>query len=591
MNLTYLRYPAMVLAIVVSLCSGSLLVAAQPNVIIVMADDQGYGDLGCYGNPILKTPNLDRLRQQSVSFSDFHVAPMCTPTRGMLMTGVDAFKNGATGVAAGMTALRTDLPIAPQMFMSNGYRTALFGKWHLGDGYPFRPQDRGFEEVLSFNGSMIPVVANRMNDSYFNPTLLKNGKWEKCEGYITDILFERAMAWIEERAKEQKPFFLYLPTPTPHFPNQVADKYAKPYRGKSHKDSKAPPEFYGMIANLDENMGRLDSFLRKIDLHDNTILIYLSDNGTQSDAAYKLFNAGMRGKKISSFEGGHRVPLFVRWPAGQLLHGEVIKELATVQDILPTLIDLCELKGVHAKFDGISLAKPLRDAKETIPLRTIVNQYVVVWRDCTGKPWNNTCVMRGPWRMTSPKELYNIHSDPQQRTNLFNRHPNMVKQLTEDYKTWYATARRHHQRIQWLEAGGDAPNPMEFTSIDWMGTCTDTWQHARKQHHSRGYYNIRINETGTYTVSMRHWPAESGNTLERDIAKARLRISPPRGVKFDENNKETPVFDETLFLEVRQAGVFKVKLSAGVYEFAPDFLTKDDRFKKSALRLIVKRDE
>ena len=561
----------------------------KPNVIIILADDQGYGDLSVYGNPILKTPNLDRLCQESVSFSQFHVAPMCTPTRGMLLTGVDAFYNGATGVASGMTTLRKDLPMAPQFFKQNGYRTALFGKWHLGDTYPYRPQDRGFDDVLSFNGSMIPLIANKMNDSYFNPHLLKNGNWIKHDGYITDIFFDAAMSWMKKQNQERKPFFLFLPTPTPHFPNQVANKYAKPYKNRSHKGKEVPANFYGMIANLDENMGRLNTFLEDQNLHKNTILIYLSDNGTQSHQAYQIHNAGMRGKKISPYDGGHKVPLFIRWPAGKLMHGQVIKQLATVQDILPTLIDFCKLKTENLAFDGISIVSTLRDKNKKIPERTIINQYVVVWKDPSGKKWDHCSVMRGPWRMLSATELYNIHEDPTQKNNIFSQRPEIAQQLHEDYNNWYKEAIKRHQKIQWLEAGGQAPNPAQFTAIDWMGTCTDTWKHAHSQLNSKGYYNIQINESGAYQISMRHWPEGSHLRLSPKFAKARLRIQQAREGKFDNANTAIPFYEKTLLLNERQSAKFDVNLPKGHYEFAADFLTAEDQFHKSALHLIIKK--
>jgi arylsulfatase A-like enzyme len=479
------------------------------------------------------------------------------------------------------------------LFQKNGYRTALFGKWHLGDNYPYRPQDRGFEEVLSFNGSMIPVIANKQGDGYFNPHLLENGAWKKIEGYITDIFFDRSFAWMKERKENNEPFFLYLPTPTPHVPDIVDKEYSEPYEKKSHNGLSAPAKFYGMIANIDKNMERLEAFLIENDLKENTILLFLSDNGTQSKTASKIWNAGMRGKKVEVFDGGHRVPLFIRWPNGKLRHGEVIDELVTVQDILPTLISLCGLKGIDSEFDGISIAGPLRDPKETIPVRTIVNQCVIVWRSIVGEPWDSTVVMRHPWRLMfrQKKELFNIESDPGQTKNVVAQHPEIVEQLEAEYKRWYDEAIVHHQRIQWLEAGGEAPNPTEFTAIDWIGTCSDTWYHAQKQKDSKGFYNIKINESGTYTITMRHWPEGSKSRLPQHLKHARLQVLPPRPGKFDPENTNPPVFDEVIALAGNNKAVFKVQLPEGQFEFAPDFLDSDQSFAKSAIRLEVKRDD
>ncbi|MGY8770390.1 MAG: sulfatase-like hydrolase/transferase [Pirellulales bacterium] len=279
--------------------------------ILIVADDQGYGDLSCHGNPVLKTPNMDRLYAESVRFTDFHVAPMCSPTRGQLMTGRDAMKNGCTAVCQGRSMTRADIPTMADFFANSGYSTGHFGKWHMGDSYPHRPQDRGFQETLHHRAWGITSLADYWGNTYFDPVLNHNGTDKKYEGYCTDIFFNKAMQWIEQKSKIDQPFFVYLPTNTPHVPNVCAEKYSAPYVGK-YEGKPMPSEFYGMIANLDENLGKLEAFLTERKLSDNTILIYTSDNGTQSKQAQAIFNAGMRDKKTSVFEGGHRVPCFVR---------------------------------------------------------------------------------------------------------------------------------------------------------------------------------------------------------------------------------------------------------------------------------------
>ena len=320
------------------------LAATRPNVIVVITDDQGYGDLSVHGNPVLKTPHLDTLHGESVRFTDFHVAPMCSPTRGQLMTGVDAMRNGCTAVCQGRSMMRSHFPTMANFFADSGYATGHFGKWHLGDSHPHRPQDRGFQETIHHRAWGITSLADFWENSYFDPMLEHNGVDKKYEGYCTDIFFDEAMKWIETCQASDKPFFLYLPTNTPHVPNVCPDKYSAPYKG--HYEGKPIPDtFYGMIANLDENMGKLEAFLQAKGLRENTLLIFLSDNGTQSGGAKAIYNAGMRDKKTSVYEGGHRVPCFVRWPAGKLKHGRDVDDLTEVQDLLPTLIDLCELRN------------------------------------------------------------------------------------------------------------------------------------------------------------------------------------------------------------------------------------------------------
>lgn len=389
--------------------------ADKPNVILIVADDQGYGDMSCHGNPVLKTPNMDRLYAESVRLTDFHVAPMCSPTRGQLMTGRDAMKNGCTAVCQGRSMTRADIPTMADFFASSGYDTGHFGKWHMGDSYPHRPQDRGFHETLHHRAWGITSLADYWGNSYFDPVLNHNGIDKKIEGYCTDIFFTHAMEWIDRKTKadEDKPFFLYLPTNTPHVPNVCEDKYSDPYVGK-YEGNNIPAKFFGMIANLDENLGRMEEFLKDRGLRDDTLLIYMSDNGTQSNEAKDLFNAGMRDKKTSVFEGGHRVPCFVRWPKGKLKHGGDIDELTQVQDLLPTLIELCDLdvsgKALSAgsqAFDGTSLAGLLRGATDELPDRKLVIQYRV-----SGEKWAPAVVLWDKWRLVGPGRLFNVADDP-----------------------------------------------------------------------------------------------------------------------------------------------------------------------------------
>ncbi|MBM3334376.1 arylsulfatase, partial [Candidatus Sumerlaeota bacterium] len=329
---------------------------ARPNVILVLTDDQGYGDLSCLGNPILKTSNIDRLHGQSVRLTDFHVCPMCTPTRSQLMTGIHCLQNGAYIVCSGHGFIRRDIPTAADIFADNGYKTGLFGKWHLGDNYPYRPQDRGFQETVTFRQWGIVSAQSYWDSDYFDDKYIHNGKLEQYKGYCTDVFFDEAMKWMRSCAEKKEPFFCYLPTNTPHGPLWVPEKYAQPYQGKV---GPGVANFFGMIANIDDNMDRLDKMLKETGLYDNTILIFMTDNG--GTTGVKTYNAGMRGRKTEYYDGGHRVPCFIRWPGGGLRKPGDVDDLAQNQDILPTLIDLCGLRNPRgARFDGVSLAPLLR---------------------------------------------------------------------------------------------------------------------------------------------------------------------------------------------------------------------------------------
>src|SRR5262245_17340193 len=215
----------------------------RPNVIVILSDDQGYGDFSCHGNPVLKTPNLDRLHSESVRLTDFHVAPMCTPTRGQLLTGMDALRNGATSVCAGRSYVRRGIPTMPEIFAASGYRTAMFGKWHLGDSYPNLPYQRAFQEAVYHSGWGITSMADPWENDCFDGRYFHNGVLKQYPGYCTDVWFDLGKSWIRERRERGEPFFLYLPTNAPHSPHWVPAKYKAPYEGKG------PAAFFGMIAN------------------------------------------------------------------------------------------------------------------------------------------------------------------------------------------------------------------------------------------------------------------------------------------------------------------------------------------------------
>ena len=204
--------------------------AAGPNVVLVLVDDAGYGDLACLGNPVLKTPHLDQLHSESIRLTDFHVGPMCTPTRGQLLTGVDALRNGAMNVSSGRTLLRSNIPTLADLFAAAGYRTGQFGKWHLGDNYPYRPQDRGFQQSLWFPSSHIPSAPDYFHNSYFDPWLRhETGDVRQSKGYCTDVYFDAAMHFIRDRKTAGEPFFVYLPLNAAHSPLLVPEKYVLPY--------------------------------------------------------------------------------------------------------------------------------------------------------------------------------------------------------------------------------------------------------------------------------------------------------------------------------------------------------------------------
>jgi arylsulfatase len=484
--------------------------SGRPNVIILMTDDNGYGDLSCHGNPVLKTPNFDRLHDQSVRLTDFHVAPMCTPTRGQLMTGKDALHNGASSVCAGRSFLRPGIPTMAEIFQSSGYRTAMFGKWHLGDSYPNLPHQRGFQEAVYHLGWGITSMADLWQNDYFDGRFAHNGTLQQYPGYCTDVFFNLAMEWIKNGRSQDptnnqgQPFFLYLPTNSAHGPHWVPARYKTPYLGRG------PAAFFGMMASLDENLGRLDDFLRDRGLDQNTIVIYLNDNGATAGAP--VYNAGMRGFKTQYYEGGHRASCFIRWPAGGLRKPADIPLLTEVQDLLPTLIDLCGLTApTGATFDGTSLAGLLKGTTDTLAERMLVVQYgqrPVAW-DCA--------VMWNRWRLVKGTELYDLATDPGQKKDVAGQHPDVVKRMRDHYEAWWAGVLPRLDDFVPVVIGADQQNPVTLSAADWANVYCDNMIALRSGMAANGPWYVIAARDGTYEIALRRWPKEADAAIAAGV--------------------------------------------------------------------------
>ncbi len=504
----------------------------KPNVILVMTDDQGYGDLGCHGNPILKTPHLDALYRESIRFTDFHVSPFCTPTRAALMTGNYPGFTGAYRTSSGRTMMHRDERTIGNLFADAGYATGMVGKWHLGDNAPHRPQDRGFQDVVWHRCGGIGQASDYWGNDYFNDTYERNGRFEKFEGYCTDVWFREGMRFIEEN--KGKPFLLYLATNAPHGPYRVPEKWAKPYIGNENVTNAS---FYGMIANIDHNMGLLRNRLKKLGLAENTILIFMTDNGTAAGAKFQGldsepvvgFNAGMRGKKSSVYDGGHRVPLFIHWPQGGLSGGRDIDTLAAHIDVLPTLADLCGI-AVPAEYqpDGFSLKPLLSGAEHAWKRDHLVEQYHggAYAKAFPPMPYEYSVVMTERWRLVNSdgERLYDIQADPAQRTNLTETHPDVVVNLRAHYDQFWKKVSPRFAPVR-IDVGNPAENPAVLCSQDWyMPSGNPPWNFGsiRRRPKVTGPWMLQVQKAGRYRITLRQFPKEADERVVAEHAKIEI---------------------------------------------------------------------
>ena len=424
---------------------------SQPNIILVMTDDQGYGDLGCHGHPYLQTPNLDKLYTQSTRFTDFHASPTCAPTRAALMSGRAPFKNGITHTILERDRMTLKATTIAEVLKTAGYTTGIFGKWHLGDEDPYQPHNRGFDETFIHGaggiGQNYPgTQSDAPGTSYFDPIIKHNDTFVQTDGYCTDVFFMQALGWINQCRKNSKePFFAYIPTNAPHGPYHVEQRYKDLYKGKCEATQAA---FFGMITNIDENMGLLMKKLDQWSLSENTLLIFMTDNGS----ARGTFNYGMKGKKGSVNEGGSRVPLFLRFP-NRIKPGLDIDRITRHYDLFPTLAAIAGASvSDDLALDGRSLLPLIEQTGQAWPDRDFFfhrgrwNKKGAKGRwgqgntDPDQAKYNGFAVRNETWRLVG-SNLYNIENDPGEATDVAADNPTITAAMRKSYDAWWQEVR------------------------------------------------------------------------------------------------------------------------------------------------------
>ncbi|MCX6588025.1 MAG: arylsulfatase [Acidobacteria bacterium] len=470
---------------------------ARPNIIVIITDDQGYGDLSLHGNRDLATPHMDSLANQGAQFTQFQVCPVCAPTRAGLLTGRYNYRTGVVDTYLGRALMDTKEVTIAETLRAAGYRTAIFGKWHLGDNYPLRPGDQGFDEALVINGGGLAQPGDPPpGQSYFNPVLRRNGKYEKAQGYCTDIFFRETMQFIEKN--KTKPFFIYLPTNAPHTPLQIEEKYSQPYKAKGLDDVTA--KIYGMLQNVDENVGKLQEQLTRLQLRDNTIVVFLSDNGPQQPR----FNGGMRGLKTTVYQGGIRVPCFLQWPA-RVKPGLTIDRIASHLDLLPTLIAAAGVPLPKVPLDGRSLLPLLEGKSAGWKDRSIHTQW---HRGDTPELFRSHAVRTQRWKLVNGVELYDMDADPAEANNVAARHPDVVARLRGETEAWFRSvaASRGGYAPPRLAIGYPGENPTLLTRQDWRGPRA-SWEAK-----GIGYWEVEVLRAASYDVDLLFAPAAAAGT-------------------------------------------------------------------------------
>lgn len=557
---------------------------AKPNVILILTDDQGTGDIGAHGNPWLKTPNLDTFYEDAVRLTDFHVSPVCTPTRGALMTGRYPINNGAWATYKGRDALSEENLTLAEVFQQNGYTTGLFGKWHLGDNFPVRPTDCGFDVSVNHKAGGVGELSDYWGNTYFDDVYFVNNEPEQFEGYCTDIWFDEAIAFIEDN--KDQPFFVYIPTNAPHGPLYVDEKYAAPYKQLAEAGEIVSAEFFGMIANIDENFGKLEAYLMQAGLVEDTILIFMTDNGTANgfNPNTKVgYNQGLSGKKGSRYEGGHRVPFFIRWKDGKISGGWDIDEVTAHVDLLPTLAGLCNLKIPRdTTLDGVDVSPLLLKEKRSLKERTVFVHSRQDWRPPMDE--NETCLIRGKWRLVNGVELYDIEKDRAQEHDIADQHPEIVQALLADNATFLQASKSNPEYYEFPVSvvGHPAQNEVKLTVQHAIGEDRGYWKCEQVSAGLRSLNNkhaLRVARAGRYRIECMRWPKEcSGPILGIPSENPKNwftyeTISPDR-VRIEIANQ---VIEKSIGSE-DHAVVFDVNLEPGKTILTNDFIEGKDNY-------------
>ncbi|HIE98725.1 MAG TPA: arylsulfatase [Fuerstia sp.] len=527
--------------------------AERPNVIVIMSDDQGGGDYGFMGNDVIRTPELDAMHQRSGVLNRFYVSPVCAPTRASLMTGRYNYRTRCIDTYVGRAMMDTAEVTMAEFLRDSGYHTGIYGKWHMGDNYPLRAMDQGFQDSLVHRGGGIGQPSDPLGaeGKYTDPTLIKNGKETPMKGYCTDIYFDAAMDFISRNAKDGNNFFTYIATNAPHgpfhdVPQELYDEYSKvdftpilvnklnPKRLQAENDKLA--RIAAMITNIDENVGRLFSKLDALGIRENTIVVYLNDNGPNT----MRFVGNMRGMKTHVDDGGIRSPLLFHWPA-KVQARKTSDALCAHIDLLPTILDACDVKvPAGHKLDGRSFLPLLTDNNANWPTRQVVFQ---THRGNKPQQYHHFALHEHPWKLVHPTgfgkesfagepqlQLYNLSKDPRQQNDVASKYPEVFQRLKKGYESWFqdvSSTRPDNYAPPRIVIGTEHELRSVLTRQDWRHVQGKPWAG-----NSNGFWLLEAPQAGSYELeiafSSDHPTGKatiSAGTVTKqlDIAAGRLR--------------------------------------------------------------------
>ena len=503
-----------------------------PNVILIITDDQGYGDLNFNGNPNIITPALDNFAAESVRFNNFYVSPVCAPTRSSLMTGRYSLRTGVRDTYNGGAIMASSEVTLAEMLKQANFTTGIFGKWHLGDNYPSRPSDQGFDESLIHLAGGMGQVGDFTNyfkkdTSYFDPILWHNNEQKPYQGYCSDIFTENAIEFIEKN--KNNPFFCYLSFNAPHNPLQVPDEYYQIYKNidptegidpnlipheKINEQTKENTrKVYAMVTNIDDNLKKLFAKVEELGIKENTIVIFMTDNGPQ----HARYVAGMKGRKTSVYNGGIRVPFYFRYP-NEFSGDKEVDQMTAHIDLLPTLSKLCGTRiPEDRKIDGRNFIPSIEGKIQ--PERSFFSY----WTRKYPELFNNIALQRGQFKLVGKTDydseienfqLYDTNKDPFEKNNLIAQKKSIGLSLKEEmHQTFLELVNSENlKNPPRIILGSDFENPVYLNRND-AGGQRAVWN----QEQAYSFWKVDINKEGLYDLKfkfLKPLPANGNMYLE-----------------------------------------------------------------------------
>ncbi|MEQ6120694.1 sulfatase-like hydrolase/transferase [Reichenbachiella sp. MALMAid0571] len=485
---------------------------SKPNVVVVLIDNQGYFELSRNGHQVVQTPRIDKLASQAVNFTDFNAPPFCSPSRAALLTGRYALRAGIHNTVGGVSILHKNETTMAEILKKEGYHTSIFGKWHLGSGYPYAPKYRGFEEVFVHGGGGVSQLGDYYGNNHINATYEHNGKYEKSKGFSTDVLFDEAIKYMDVKKRNAEPFFCYISTPAVHFPTNrhpvTSERLLK--RGAEDNEYLA---LYSMIENVDDNVGKLLDYLKEAGLKENTLVVLASDQGVNDRGAAEHRSGSFKNRGLS-FDEKHHVYCMIQYPKLTDKNPGDNDELTGMVDVLPTILDVCGIDQ-PTNLDGQSL-KPLLDGSgDWDDERKLIVQCP---RSRVRNKWENTSVKYKKWRLVDGKELYNIENDFGQKNDLATDNPELVDELTKTYESFWNSLLSADELISAHILGASEAPHVRLVAMDWYEGDAPWTQQGLKNKTAQGKWLVDIARDGKYKFELRRWPREAPFAIEAEAA-------------------------------------------------------------------------